>query len=61
MNKEKKWFNIKFFTTKLAAMVVAVGGTATITGCTTLFHEKKVPNALLEDNPFVTKQSSKLK
>ncbi|MGN7479038.1 hypothetical protein ACTHOQ_14415 [Solibacillus silvestris] len=56
MNKEKKSFNIKFFASKLAAIVVAVGGTATVTGCTTIFHEKKVPTQLLENHPFASKE-----
>lgn len=56
MNKEKRWFNIKFFTVKVAAFVVAVGGTATVTGCTTIFHEKKVPNKLLENHPFASRE-----
>lgn len=55
MNK-KKSFNIKFFVSKLATIVVAVGGTATVTGCTTIFHEKKVPNELLENHPFASKE-----
>ncbi len=56
MNKEKKSFNIKFFASKVAAIVIALGGTATVTGCTSLFHEKKVPKNLLENHPFASKE-----
>ncbi|MDM5332953.1 hypothetical protein QUF56_06905 [Ureibacillus composti] len=54
MNKEKKmnWFNIKFHASKIAAALVAVGGTATTMSCTIWFHEKKVPEQLLSNNPF---------
>ena len=55
MNK-KKLSNIKFFVSKVAAIVIALGGTATVTGCTSLFHEKKVPNDLLENHPFASKE-----
>ncbi|MBB5148491.1 MULTISPECIES: hypothetical protein [Ureibacillus] len=50
------WMNVKNLISKIAMVVVAVGGTATITGCTTLFHEKKISNELLENNPFATKK-----
>lgn len=56
MNKEKKWFNIKFFASKVAAVVAAVGGTATITSCTMFLHEKKVPNELLNNHRFTDKE-----
>lgn len=54
MNKEKKskWCNIKFFSAKVAQVVVAVGGTATISSCTIWLHEKKVPSELLSNHPF---------
>lgn len=55
MNKEKKSF-LKFFVSKVSAIVLAVGGTATVTGCTTFFHEKKVPNDLLDNHPFASKE-----
>ena len=55
MNK-KKTSNIKLFASKVAAIVVAVGGAATVTGCTSLFHEKKVPDELLENRPFASKK-----
>lgn len=56
MKKEKKWFNIQFFASQVARVVVAVGSMATVTSCTTLFHEKKVPNELLENHPFAAKE-----
>jgi len=54
MNKEKK--NFKFIFARIAQAVVAVGGMATIYSCTILFHEKKVPNELLNNNPFADKE-----
>lgn len=56
MNKQKKSFTGQFFISKVAAVLVAVGGTATVTGCTSLFHEKKVPNDLLKNHPFNSKE-----
>lgn len=56
MKKEKKLSNFTLFVSKMAAVVVAVGGSATVTGCTTIFHEKKVPNVLLENHPFASKE-----
>lgn len=56
MNKNRRCSNIKFFTAKVAAILVAVGSTATVTGCTSLFHEKKIPNDLLENHPFSSKK-----
>lgn len=41
MKKEKKLSNFTFFVSRMAAVVVAVGGSATVTGCTTIFHEKR--------------------
>lgn len=55
-NKEKKWFNINAFVSKIAQVVVTVGGMATITSCTTFFHETKVPNELLNNHPFSSKE-----
>lgn len=54
MKKETKWFNFKFFVSKIAALVVMVGGAATIKGCTMFLHEKKVPDSLLENNRFTS-------
>ncbi|MGE7920348.1 hypothetical protein ACQKM9_15625 [Viridibacillus sp. NPDC093762] len=54
MNKDKKELNLKFFVSKVAQIVVAVGGMATITSCTALFHEKKVPSELLNSHPFAS-------
>ncbi|WP_110114469.1 hypothetical protein [Bacillus sp. CGMCC 1.16541] len=48
----KKQLNLKFFVSKVAQIVVSVGGMATITGCTTLFHENKVPSELIDSHPF---------
>lgn len=56
MKKEKKSGNFTFFVSRIAAFFVAVGGAATVTGCTAIFHEKKVPNTLLENHPFASKE-----
>lgn len=56
MNKEKKDINLKFFVSKVAQTVVALGGLATISSCTALFHEKKVPSELLNSHPFASKE-----
>ena len=55
-NKKKKWFNLNFFVSKIAQVIVAVGGVAAITSCTTFFHERKVPNELLKKHPFSTEE-----
>lgn len=54
MKKENTWFNQKFLGSKIAAFLVMLGGTATVTGCTALLHEKKVPDSLLENNQFTS-------
>ena len=56
MSKSTKWFNFKFFVSKIAALVVMVGGAATVTGCRSLFHEEKVPHTLLDNHPFASKE-----
>ncbi|MFJ8235575.1 hypothetical protein ACIQ34_07490 [Ureibacillus sp. NPDC094379] len=58
MNNEKKYKsnNFKFMVSKIAQAVLAVGGMATVYSCTLFFHEKKVPNELLNNNPFVDKE-----
>lgn len=58
MNKEKKnnWFTLKFYTSKIAQVAVAVGGMATITSCTMFLHEKKVPSELLNNHHFSDKE-----
>ncbi|MGE7093777.1 hypothetical protein ACQKII_20480 [Lysinibacillus sp. NPDC048646] len=52
MNNEKKGFNIDYFISKLSQLVVAAGGIAVVQSCTLIFHEKKVPSELLNDNQF---------
>ncbi|MFC5542827.1 MAG: cyclic lactone autoinducer peptide [Bacilli bacterium] len=51
-----KWMSVKNVLAKIAAFVVVFGGIATTNGCTTLFHEKKVPNELLQNNLFASKK-----
>lgn len=55
-SKEKKWFNIKAFVSKVAQVVVTIGGIATVTSCTTLFHERKIPDELLNNHPFSSEE-----
>ena len=56
MKKEKKFLNFKFISSNVAAVFVGLGGVATVKACTFLFHEKKVPQELLENNPFISKK-----
>jgi len=56
MNKNTKWFNFKFFVSKIATVIVMIGSAATVYGCRSLFHEEKVPNTLLNNHPFASKE-----
>ncbi|MED3662785.1 hypothetical protein NST62_09855 [Ureibacillus sp. FSL K6-8385] len=51
-----KWITVKNLLAKVAAFAITFGGIAAIKGCTALFHENKVPAALLENNRFSSKK-----
>ena len=54
--KEKKGFSLNLVASKVAQVLVTVGGTATVQACTLFFNEKKVPIELLKNNPFADQE-----